>query len=148
MFAHHLGMHRIRRQVQLATQHLAQARGVEHRAGAEHTLRRQAAGFDQHPHQHVDRVADHHHRAGKAGQRAADVAGHAGVVAQQVEPGFVRPAAAACRHHHHLGVAHLLDAGGAHLAGRIEPGAVGQVHGLALGTGRIQVLQPQLVGRA
>jgi len=80
--------------------------------------------------QHVDRVGDHHDAAVEAGQGAADAGHDARVVDQQVQARLAGLAAAPCRYHHHVDLPHLVDAGGAHPAGRVELGAVRQVHRL------------------
>ena len=148
MLAHHLGMHRVGGQVQLQAQHLAQARGVQQGAGAQHALGGQAAGLRHHLREHVHRVGDQHHDAAKAGQCAADVGHHAGVVAQQVQPRFTRLAATPGRHHHHLGRSHLRHRRGLHLAPRIEGRAMRQIHRFALGDFGPQVMQPKFIGHA
>jgi hypothetical protein len=147
MLAKHLGVDGWRRHTELTPDHLAQARGVQHGAGAQHTLGRQAAGLQHHARQHVNRVGEHHDGSAEAGQLAPDGRDKVGVVLQQGQPGFTGAAATAGRHQHHdVGTARLVDGGGTHLSIGAKGGPMPQVHRVAFGDGAVDVVQPQLVG--
>ena len=148
MLADHVRVHRLRRDVQLAADDLPQPRRIEHRAGADDALGRQARRPRHDLREHVDRVGDDHDESAVAGESLADVAEEAGVLAQQLEAGFPRLATAAGGDHDRVGVPELVRRGRAHARRRIERGAVRQVHRFALGHLGARVREQQLVREA
>ena len=70
------------------------------------------------------------------------------VLAQELQARLARAAAAAGGDHHRVGVSHLFDRRGPDDRGRVERGAVRQIHRFAFRDLRTGVVQQQLVGHA
>jgi hypothetical protein len=144
VLADHLRVHGVRVDAELVAEYLAEARGVEHGAGAHHALGREPRAPRDDVGQHVDRVGDDDDQPAIAAQLPTELAQDLRVVAQEVEPRLVRLATAPRGEDERVGVEHLVEIDRAHGGRGIERRPVGEVHRLAFRDLAPEVGEPKL----
>ena len=124
MFAEHVGVHGLGRDLEVSAKQRSKARGVEDRAGTDHPLGRQAGDARRHLGHDIDRVGRDHQNRSRSGSEDLrhHLLEHRGVAIEQLEARLSRP---------------LTDTrGDDHRAGAGQIGVVAGVHARDVRKGR------------
>ena len=134
--------------VQRAPDHVTQPRRVQHGAGAQHPLHRQARRLHELAGQHVHRIGDQDDQPGVSAQRRGDPPDDGGIFPGEFEARLRGGATLAGRDHQCVRAAQIVERCAPHVGARQKGHAVRQVHGLAFGDLFARVVQKQFFGDA